>query len=58
MATPNEWVFQVLHFLGFMVQYRSFEPFVADDGRLKAEEWAHDERVANQLEIWMGKVNE
>lgn len=31
---------------------------VADDGRLKVEEWARDERAANQLQIWMGKVNE
>lgn len=41
-----------------IVQYRNLEPFDADDGRLKVEEWAHDERAANQLEIWMEKVNE
>lgn len=45
-------------FISFIVQYMSFEPFDADDGYLKVEVCAHDERAANQLEIWMGKMNE
>lgn len=30
----------------------------ADDGFLKMEEWAHDEKAANQAEIREGEVNE
>lgn len=30
---------------------------VVDDGHLKVEEWEHDERASNLLEIWMEVVN-
>lgn len=58
MAKPNEQMNGCLRcfmFVSFIVQHRSFEPFDADDSCLKVKKWAHDERTANQPEIWMGE---